>query len=109
MGLSDKYKVPTASISVFGFGYDEEISGLAGGQIWPGALAAEAVFQNRAESAQVDVKELKSRMRELYRELLSEQNASRRISGDEVRETKVDATNAGPSEPVESEPAGKSG
>jgi hypothetical protein len=97
MGLSDKYNTVTASISVYGFTYDAEIAGYAGGDIWPGAKAAEKIFENRAEQAQVEPKEMRRRMRDLYRAHLAEQNSMRRASGED-RETEGDVSNARPNE-----------
>jgi hypothetical protein len=109
LGLSDKYKTTTASISVYGFTYDDEIAGFAGGDMWPGAKAAELIFQRRAEQAQVEVKEMRRKMRDLYREQLAQQNSARRLFSDESRATKVDAGTPLSDQPVESEPKRNSG
>jgi hypothetical protein len=109
LGLSDKYKITTASISVYGFTYDDEIAGFAGGVIWPGAKVAEGVFQKRAEQAQVEVKEMRRRMRELYREQLAQQNSARRLSANESQAIKVETSNAGTDQSLESEQQGNSG
>ncbi|MBA2733292.1 MAG: N-acetylmuramoyl-L-alanine amidase [Acidobacteria bacterium] len=103
MGLSDKYQTVTASISVYGFTYDAEIAGYAGGNIWPGAKAAEKVFENRAEQAQIDTKEMRRRMRDLYRVHLAQQNSMRRLSTDD-QATKVGTPNAQPNESLDSVP-----
>jgi hypothetical protein len=109
LGLSDKYKITTASISVYGFTYDDEIAGFAGGAIWPGARVAEGVFQRRAEQAQVEVKEMRRRMRDLYREQLAEQNSARRLSASESQPTEADASNAVSDQPLDSEQQGNNG
>ena len=57
MGLSNKYEVPTVSISVYGCTYDDNVIGFAGGEIWSGAKNAEQEFKERVERAQVDVAE----------------------------------------------------
>ncbi|MBD0325822.1 MAG: N-acetylmuramoyl-L-alanine amidase, partial [Pyrinomonadaceae bacterium] len=49
MGLSDKYKVAPASVSEFGFTYDEEIMEKLGGDVWSGVKLAEEEFRRRAE------------------------------------------------------------
>ena len=108
LGLSDKYKAVTASISIYGFTYDKEIAGYAGGEIWPGAKAAQAVFQSRAEQAKVDIKELRRRMRELYREQLEQQESARRLFI-ENQASKVDASNSDSNKPLDSEHRGNNG
>jgi hypothetical protein len=109
LGLSDKYKTTTASISVYGFTYDDEIAGFAGGVIWPGARVAEGVFQKRAEQAQVEVKEMRRRMRDLYREQMAQQNSARRLSTSESQTTEADASNAVSDQSLDSEQQGNNG
>lgn len=67
MGLSDKYRVPPASVAEFGFTYDEEIVGKLGGQLWPGVAEAEKTFQQKAQAANLDPDALRQRDRERYR------------------------------------------
>lgn len=105
LGLSDKYKAPTASISIYGFTYDQEIEGYAGGEIWPGARTAQEVFQNRAEQAKVEIKELRRRMRDVYREQLEQQDSARRLFI-ESQATKVDAPTPQSNKSLDSEPKG---
>jgi hypothetical protein len=105
MGLSDKYKAVTASISVYGFTYDDQIAGFAGGDIWPGAKAAEGIFASRVEQAQVSHKEMRRRMLGLYREQMAQQNTAR-SSFTEDQATKIDAPNAGSNQSLDSEPKG---
>jgi hypothetical protein len=105
MGLSDKYKTVTTSISVYGFTYDEEIAGYAGGEIWPGAKEAVKVFESRAAQLQVDLKEMRRRMRTLYHEQLAQQKSARR-SNTEDQETVVEAPNPGLDEPLGSKTKG---
>lgn len=94
MGLSDKYRVATASIGVYGFTYDDEIAKYAGGEIWPGAKLAAATFERRAEEAQVDVWQMRRQMRDLYREQLAQQNRERRLSAEGNQGTPADAATA---------------
>ncbi|HYE65487.1 MAG TPA: peptidoglycan recognition family protein [Pyrinomonadaceae bacterium] len=68
MGLSDKYKVAPASISEFGFTYDEGTINKIGGSIWPGAKIAQEEFKRRAEEAKVRPQEMRRLMRDRYRE-----------------------------------------
>lgn len=109
MGLSDKYRVATTSISVYGFTYDDSVVANAGGAIWPGAILAEEEFRRRAEQAQVDVNELRRRMRDLYRAELAEQNAARRSSGAEDQGTKEDGQDKETAQPFGGELAGDEG
>ena len=67
-GLSDKYKVAPASVSEFGFTYDEEIMEKLGGDVWSGVKLGEAEFRRRAEELKVTPEEMRRRMRERYQE-----------------------------------------
>jgi hypothetical protein len=67
-GLSDKYKVAPASVSEFGFTYDEEIMEKLGGDVWPGVRLAEDEFHSRAENLNVTPAEMRRRMRARYQE-----------------------------------------
>jgi hypothetical protein len=67
-GLSDKYKVAPASVSEFGFTYDEEITEKLGGDVWAGVKLAEAEFARRAEASNMTPEEMRSRMRTRYQE-----------------------------------------
>ena len=67
-GLSDKYKVAPASVSEFGFTYDEEIMEKLGGDVWSGVKLAEEEFRRRAEALQLTPEEMRRRMRERYHE-----------------------------------------
>jgi N-acetylmuramoyl-L-alanine amidase len=109
MGLSDKYKVPTTSISVYGFTYDDSVVALAGGEIWSGAKLAEEEFQNRAAREQAAVSELRNKMRDLYSAELAEQNAARRTSGAEDEGAKGDGMKNESSQPFDNELAGNDG
>ncbi|HEX8636049.1 MAG TPA: peptidoglycan recognition family protein [Pyrinomonadaceae bacterium] len=65
-GLSDKYEVAPASVSEFGFTYDEEIMEKLGGDVWSGVKLAEEEFRRRAEGLNVTPEEMRRRMRERY-------------------------------------------
>ncbi|HEX8458542.1 MAG TPA: peptidoglycan recognition family protein [Pyrinomonadaceae bacterium] len=67
-GLSDKYKVAPASVSEFGFTYDEEIIAKLGGDVWAGVKIGEAEFRRRAEELKLTTEEMRRRMRERYQE-----------------------------------------
>ena len=68
MGLSDKYKVAPASVSEFGFTYDESILAKLGGTMWAGVALAEEEFKRRAERANTKPELLRGQLRNLYRE-----------------------------------------
>ena len=70
LGLSDKYQVQPATISEFGFTFDEQIVEQIGGAIWPGAEAALAAVNERAASANLRPEDLRRQMRERYRQQL---------------------------------------
>jgi hypothetical protein len=70
-GLSDKYKVAPASISEFGFTYDEETVTQIGGHIWPGVKLAEDEFNRRASEAAIKPEEMRRQMRERYRQQMN--------------------------------------
>ncbi len=71
MGLSDKYKVAPASVSHFGFTYDDEIVAKLGGALWSGVKAAEDELNARAASERTTPEELRGRMRERFREQMN--------------------------------------
>jgi hypothetical protein len=75
MGLSDKYKVPPASVAELGFTYDDDIVEQIGGSLWPGVAAAEDAFAKRAAESQTKREELRDRMRSVYRERMELQSA----------------------------------
>ena len=67
-GLSDKYKVAPASVSEFGFTYDEEIAEKLGGDVWAGVKIAEEEFRRRAEERNMTPEEMRRHTRERYQE-----------------------------------------
>lgn len=70
-GLSDKYKVAPASVSEFGFTYDDEIAEKLGGDVWSGVKLAEEEFRRRAERSDVTPEEMRRRMRQRYQEQMN--------------------------------------
>jgi len=70
-GLSDKYKVAPASVSEFGFTYDEEIAEKLGGDVWSGVKLAEEEFRRRAERSDMTPEAMRRRMRERYQEQMN--------------------------------------
>ncbi len=77
MGLSDKYLVAPASVSEFGFTYDEETLGKLGGRMWPGVAQAEQEFERKAGQAKLKTEEMRQRGREQYRRQFDSQRALR--------------------------------
>jgi hypothetical protein len=67
-GLSDKYRVAPASVSEFGFTYDEEIMEKLGGDVWAGVKIAEEEFRRRSEGLNATPEEMRRRMRERYQQ-----------------------------------------
>lgn len=77
MGLSDKYKVPPASISEFGFTYGSETIEMLGGTLWSGVKEAEEKFERRAGAEGVKPDELRRQMRQRYLEQMKQQRQLR--------------------------------
>lgn len=86
MGLSDKYKVPPASISEFGFTYDSETIRMLGGAMWFGVKEAEEKFQRRATDAGVKPDELRKQMRQRYTEQMKQQRQLRNMTAEDEQE-----------------------
>ncbi len=70
-GLSDKYKIAPASVSEFGFTYDDEIAEKLGGDVWSGVKLAEEEFRRRAEQSDMTPEEMRPRMRERYHQQMN--------------------------------------
>jgi hypothetical protein len=68
MNVSDNYQVVPASVSEFGFTYDNEIVELLGGEVWQGVLIGVEEFKHRATTARVSEKELRQQMLQRYNE-----------------------------------------
>lgn len=81
LGLSDKYKVPPASVAELGFAYDDDVVAKIGGRLWPGVAAAEEEFARRAAETGSKREELQERMRSVYRERMERQAALLRAQG----------------------------
>ncbi|HEY1404397.1 MAG TPA: peptidoglycan recognition family protein [Pyrinomonadaceae bacterium] len=85
-GLSDKYKVAPASVSEFGFTYDEEILEKLGGDVWAGVKIAEEEFRRRAEGLNETPQEMRRRMRGRYQQ---EMNLTLRLRTTHPAETEA--------------------
>ena len=92
-GLSDKYQVAPASISEFGFTYDDETVHQVGGEIWPGAKLAQEEFNRRAEQAKVKPEEMRRLMRERYRQQV---DLARKLRSSSPSEAEVNHQNGEP-------------
>ena len=75
MGLSDKYQIKPPYITDYGFTWDETVLANIGNELWPGALAADAEFNQKAERAHISVDALRLKLRERYKEQYARQKA----------------------------------
>ena len=69
MGLTNNYDLPLASISDFGFGYDEMFVAAVGQKMWRGLRQAETQLEADARRRGVDPSGYKSELQERYRRL----------------------------------------
>jgi hypothetical protein len=99
MGLSDKYKVAPASVSVFGFTYDDEVVAKLGGALWSGVKAAEDEFNARASRAGLAADDLREQMRTRFREQM---NLAQRLRGMRARDAEVSRSEPTPAAPADS-------
>jgi hypothetical protein len=63
-GLPDLYAQPPPSVTLFGFGYDEEYLRMVGR--WPGLIAADQLLANEAKDKSVSVAALRAERRAAY-------------------------------------------
>ena len=66
LGLNDKYEVAPASITAFGFSYDEDLVSRLGGELWPGVGLAEQQVRTRAREEGVTREILRARLHRRY-------------------------------------------
>jgi hypothetical protein len=66
LGLTDKAKVPPASLADIGFGYDAPTVELLGGKLTPGMTEALAQFNQTAAQLNLKPSELREQRRQLY-------------------------------------------
>ncbi len=100
MGLSDKYKVATASIGVYGFVYTDEVVRNAGGEIWAGAKVAEEDFKKLAERANADPSAMRRARMELFRTQMAQQKAARKAAGSDTEEPATAESKAADTNPT---------
>ena len=87
--LSDKYVEPPASVSLYGFGTDNEVMSKLGGQTWPGAVSAEIAFRQTAKGEGLSVEDSRKRRATIYRaqmdkeRLLRQQTVAEAVAGGE--------------------------
>jgi hypothetical protein len=75
MGLSDKYQSLTPNVKDYGFTWDQEVLEKLGGNVWPGAEAADAELKQRAELARIGVDALRLKLQDRYKEQYARQKA----------------------------------
>ena len=66
LGLDDKYEVAPASITAFGFSYDEDLVSRLCGELWPGVGLAEQQVRTRAREEGVTREILRARLHRRY-------------------------------------------
>jgi hypothetical protein len=66
LGIEDHYQTPPASVTAFGFGYDQDLASRLGGAVWPGVLAGEREIEERARAEGVDAQTLRARLQRRY-------------------------------------------
>ena len=66
LGLDDKYEVAPASITAFGFSYDEDLVSRLGGELWPGVGFAEQQVRTRAREEGVTLEVFRTRLHHRY-------------------------------------------
>jgi hypothetical protein len=71
MGLPNNYDLPLASLSDFGFAYDEGFSKSLGSQVWRGLTASERQLERDAARLGLDRDEYRGRLQERYARLYS--------------------------------------
>jgi N-acetyl-anhydromuramyl-L-alanine amidase AmpD len=75
MGLSDKYQIQPPNMTDYGFTWDDTVIANVGTELWPGALAADAAFKQKAERAHISVEALRTKLQERYKEQYARQKA----------------------------------
>ena len=109
MGLSDKYKVSTTSIGVYGFMYTQEIAGYAGGEIWAGARVAEEEFKRRAAQTNSDPNEVRRSMKELFKSQMAQQKTARLAAAGREEPATAESPVTKELNPAAAEPQGSGG
>ncbi len=66
LGLDDKYELAPASMTAFGFSYDEDLVSRLGGELWPGVGFAEQEVRTRAREEGVTPELFRARMHQRY-------------------------------------------
>jgi hypothetical protein len=66
LGLADKYQVPPASITAFGFTHDDDLIARVGGDLWPGVGYAERAIRTQAKEEGVTPQVLRARLHQRY-------------------------------------------
>jgi hypothetical protein len=74
-GLPDQYLKPAPSVSLFGFGYDDDFLKVMG-EPWPGVAAAEKDLSAEAARRSLTLADLRREKQELYDSWLAQQTAT---------------------------------
>ncbi|MFM2123604.1 MAG: hypothetical protein RL328_55, partial [Acidobacteriota bacterium] len=72
LNLPDNYTRPIAAVEVFGFGHDEVLTGLSGGQDWAGLRASDQRLREAAAGIGATEERYRGMLRHRYQELLTE-------------------------------------
>jgi hypothetical protein len=80
-GLPDQYRRPAPSVSVFGFGYDDDLVAVMGAP-WPGAQAAERALAEEAAQRGITLTELRLERQARYERMFLEQSRGEAASAD---------------------------
>ena len=82
-GLPDQYQRPAPSVTIFGFGYDQELLAVMDTP-WPGVQAAEKALADEAAQRGVSLMELRLERQARYERMFQEQSEPPRRTGQET-------------------------
>ena len=69
VGLPDNYAAAPASLSAFGFGYDDTYVKITGNEVWRGLLRAEDQMQRQAAAAGLPISKYKATLQHRYKQI----------------------------------------
>ncbi len=85
LGLEDKYLLPPASMTAFGFTFDEDLVERLGGELWPGVARAERELNTRAQRDGITSDVLRARLNLRYQQNIDLVTASKSEGADRTR------------------------